>query len=182
MALKLSGSDFTGGGTSVKLDEPGTYPCTLVGASAYLNNKYQSEEVVPQVTLIWDSGYTAENDDGQEVPVLIYDAWLLLSLNEKSNLVKRLTALAGGTLDPETADLELGGINSLDQLTHWKEGRTDVERLVLNGEELFGKEALVTVTINDKGYPKVTGVTAPLKSGKAGGKLKPRSAPAGAPV
>jgi len=182
MALNLRGSDYKGGTAGAKLDEPGTYECTFIGASAYLNQKYQSEEVVPQLTLIWDSGYMAENDDGEEVPVLIYDAWLLLSLNEKANLVKRLTALAGGTLDPEQANLSLPGIKSLDDLTHWKDGRTDTA-LVLNGEDLAGRTALVTVTINEKGYPKVTGVTAPLKGGKPGGKLKARAtAPAGAPL
>ena len=180
--VSLSGSDFKGGGSGPRLDEAGTYPCTLIGASAYQNQKYQSEELVNQLTLIYDTGYVGENSDGEEAPVLLYAAWLLLSLNEKSNLVKHLTALMGGTLDPETATLNLGGIKSLNDLTHWKDGRTDLTGLQVNGVELFGKEALVSVTLNDKGYPKVTGVSAPAKAPPAGGRLKKAAAPAGAPV
>lgn len=184
MAVNLRGSDYKGGNGTPKLEEAGTYPCTLAGASVYLNEKYQSDEQVHQITLIWDTGLIAENDDGEEVPVMIYDAWLLLSLNEKSNLVKRLTALAGGTLDAENANLGLDGVKNLNEIKHWKDGRTDLDGLTLNGEDLFGREALVTIVLNDKGYAKVTNVSAPLKApAKSGGKLKTRTAaPEGVPL
>lgn len=180
--LTLSGSDFKGGGGGPRLEEAGNYPCTLIGANAYINNKFQSEETRPQLTLIWDTGYIGENADGEEVPVLIYDAWINLTLNEKSNLTERLTALLGGSFEPETASLHLGGVNSLDDLTHWKDGRTDLTSLQVNGQEMFGQQAHVSVVMNDKGYPKVTGVTAPPKAAPAGTKLKKAAAPAGAPV
>lgn len=181
MALKLSGKDFQGGG-GVRLEEPGTYECTLVGASAYRNNLYQSEETRPEITLVWDTGLIDTNDRGEDAPVLIYDSYLNISLNEKANLTKRLAALAGGSLDITKADLAIGGVNSLEDLPHRNDGRVDVTNLVLNGEDLFGKTALVSVVINDKGYPKVTGVSAPLRKTASKYKRAETDAPAGAPT
>src|SRR5690625_4560562 len=183
--INLNGKDFKGGAGGAKLEEAGTYPCTLIGASAYQNNKYQSDELTNQITLIWDTGYIGENDDGEEVPVYIYDAWINLSLNEKAKLISRFRALLGGTLDAETAQVNIKGITSLDALQHWKEGRTTVEGITVNDTDLFGLEALVTVEINDAGYPKVTQVAPPVKSAPGGKKMKPRATaevPAGAPV
>lgn len=183
--LNLSGSDYKGGAGGAKLEEAGTYPCTLIGASAYQNNKYQSDELTHQVTLIWDTGYIGENDDGEEVPVLIYDAWINLSLNEKAKLISRFAALLGGKLDAETAQVNIKGITSLDALQHWKDGRTTIDGITVNGEEMFGKEALVTVILNDAGYPKVTQVAPPVRQAPAGGRMKKAAAteaPAGAPV
>lgn len=181
MALKLSGSDYVGTG-GVRLEEPGTYECTLTGASAYRNNLYQSEETRPELTLIWDTGLLDINDNGEEAPVLIYDSYLNISLNEKANLTKRLTALAGGKLDITKAELALAGVDSLDDLPHRNDGRVDVTGITLNGEALFGKTALVSVVINDKGYPKVTSVSAPLRKAASKYKQRETEAPEGAPV
>ena len=142
MALKLSGSDYVGTG-GVRLEEPGTYECTLTGASAYRNNLYQSEDTRPELTLIWDTGLVAEKDDGEEAPVLIYDSYLNISRND---------------------------------------GRIDVAGITLNGEALFGKTALVSVVINDKGYPKVTSVSAPLRKAASKYKQRETEAPEGIPT
>lgn len=182
MALNLSGKDFQGAG-GVRLEEPGTYECTLIGASAYRNNLYQSEETRPELTLIWDTGLVDTNNQGEDAPVLIYDSYLNITLNEKANLTKRLTALAGGKLNIIEADLSIGGVTSLDALPHRDEGRVDIPSITLNGEELFGKTALVSVTINDKGYPKVTTVAAPVKKNASKYKKATETeAPAGAPT
>jgi len=179
--LTLDGSQFKGGGGGVQLDQPGTYPCTLKGASVYKNNLYQSEETRPEITLIWDTGLVGENNDGEEVPVYVYDSFINLSLNEKAKFVNRLTALMGGTLDPETARLNIGGVTDLNSLPHRKDGRTEVTSLTLNDEDLFGKEALITVTI-DGDWAKVTNASPPVNAAAGTGKLKRKAAPAAAPA
>lgn len=183
-SLSFSGKDFSGDGEFVKPD-PGTYPVTLKAARMYLNNEYQSEETMVQISLIWDTGLVAEKEDGTDVDLLIFDDWIRFSLNEKANLTKRLAALMGHGFNPETAkaDLELAdGVGSLDDLKHWREGRTDVLKFDVNGESIFGKEAIVTITHNDKGYVKVTNVSAPVKSPATGRVKAKNAAPAGAPV
>lgn len=183
--ITLDGSQFKGGGGGVQLDQPGTYPCTLKGASVYKNNLYQSEETRPEITLIWDTGLVGENDDGEEVPVYVYDSFINLSLNEKAKLINRLTALVGGNLQADTARLNLGGVTDLHSLPHRKEGRIDVTSLMLNDEEMFGREALITVAI-DGDWAKVTNASPPVNTAAGTGKLKrkvePAAAPAGAPT
>lgn len=179
----LDGSQFKGGGGGVQLDTPGTYPCTLKAASVYKNNLYQSEETRPEITLIWDTGLIGENNDGEEVPVYVYDSFINLSLNEKAKLINRLTALMGGTLDATTARLNLGGVTDLHSLPHRKEGRIDVTSLTLNEQEMFGKEALITVTIDGE-WAKVTNASPPVNASAAAGKFKRKAndVPAGAPI
>lgn len=178
--ITINGSNFNSGGKSVTLD-PGTYPCTLRGANMYMNNKYQSEETQRQITLIWDTGFTAENEDGEEVDAIIYDSFLNFSFNEKATLTSRVASLIGA-FDARTAEIgiKLDGINTFDELKHFKDGRVDVTDFVVNGQNLFGREVLVTIIHNDKGYAKVTSVSAPIAAAPAGGKLRPRAATAAA--
>lgn len=179
MTMTFSGKDYTGSGDFAQLD-PGTYEVTLKGATMYKNNLYQSDELTEQITLIYDTGLLIETKDGKEVDALIYDAWLKFSLNEKANLVKRLSALLGPSFNPEDAEVEidLDGISHLSDLKHWKDGRTTVTKFVVNGENVFGKSAIVTLTQNEKGYAKVTNISAPLQKRPA----PKRAAPAGVPV
>lgn len=176
--ITLNGSNFNSSGKSVTLD-PGTYPCTLRGANMYMNNKYQSEETQRQITLIWDTGFTAENEDGEEVDAIIYDSFLNFSFNEKAKLTERVASLIGA-FDARAAaiGIKLDGISNFDELTHFKDGRTDVTDLLVNDKNLWGLEALVTIVHNDKGYAKVTSVTAPIAAAPQGGKLRPRAAAA----
>ena len=184
--ISFDGKDYSGSGEFIKPD-PGTYPCTLKGARMYLNNEYESDKTMAQISLIWDTGLIAEKDDGTEVDLLIYDDYIRWSLNEKANLTKRFTAIFGHSYEPETAQVFLklaDGVQSLDDLKHWREGRTDVLEFTVNGDNVFGREALVTIVHNAKGYVKVTNVSAPAKA-PASGRVKVRQAaeaPEGAPV
>jgi hypothetical protein len=175
--INLNGSDFNGS-KSVTLEE-GTYPVTLKGARIYKNEKYQSDELITQIDLIWDTGETYENDEGKEVPGLITDSFLTLSLNEKANLTKRLFALLGKDFKPGTAKVELqvDGHESMATLPHRSDGRPEITVFKINGEDLFGKTAMVGVTINSAGYNRVASVSAPMRQGGAR-----RAAPAGAPA
>lgn len=183
MAMKFSGKDYTGGGDYVLLD-PGTYEVTLKSANMYKNNLYQSEELTEQISLVWDTGLIIENNSGVEVEASINDSFLKFSLNEKANLVKRLKALLGAGFDPETAEveIELDGVDDLDDLKHWRDGRTEVTKFIVNGENIFGKTAIITLGHKQKGdkvYATVENVSAPLQVRKATVK---RQAPAGAPL
>jgi hypothetical protein len=175
--INLNGSDFNGS-KGVTLEE-GTYPVTLKGARIYKNEKYQSDELITQIDLIWDTGETYENDEGKEVPGLITDSFLTLSLNEKANLVKRLQALLGKDFKPGTArvELQVDGHENMATLPHRSDGRPEITVFRINGEDLFGKTAMVGVTINSAGYNRVASVSAPMRQGGAR-----RAAPAGAPA
>ena len=183
MAISISGKDYQGGGSFVTPD-PGTYPCTLVGAKMYKNENFDKDKLLNQIGLVWDTGLVVENDDGKEVDLLIFDDWLTFSLNEKANLTKRFKALAD--FDERTADLDIefenDNVTTLDQLQHWREHKEPITMLKLNGENLFGKQALVSVELNASGYAKVTGVSKPMA--QASGKVKARNTapPAGAPL
>ena len=183
MTMKFSGKDYTGGGDYVTLDE-GTYEVTLKAANMYKNNKYQSEELTNQISLVWDTGLLFETDAGREVEAAINDSFINFTLNEKATLVKRLKALLGAGFDPETAEveIELEGVDNLDDLKHWREGRATVTKFVVNGENLFGKAAIVTLVHTKKGdktYANVDNVSAPVQARKTAVK---RQAPAGAPL
>ena len=109
--------------------------------------------------LIWDLG---EDEEGQ--PIRIWDFVRIPRdregypvINEKSNLYQRLTALYGKPVDPMEAELEIvlpeeyDSPEGLNNLPTFDEGKEEGFRPVtarsikLNGEELLGKEALVTV-------------------------------------
>ncbi len=129
--------------------------------------------MLTQITLVWDTGMMTENADGAEIPAMIQDSWLTFSLHEKANLTKRLKSILGPDFDVGTAKvtLELDGAESLNDLTHWKEGRTEITRFDINGESIFGKQALVQIEINANNYNRVTNVSAPMRQNA---KLKPR--------
>ncbi|HLS02688.1 MAG TPA: hypothetical protein VK054_12030, partial [Beutenbergiaceae bacterium] len=180
-----------GGPSTADALESTTYQATLIAAQMYKNNKYQSEELTNQITLIWDTGLVMETDEGEEVPVYIYDTFINFSFNEKAKLTSRLKAL-GFEISPTTnVQLKINGASNLDELEHTKLGRDArkaVEAWEINGENVFGREALVTVEVverNDRKYANVTNASPPMRS-PAGGKVKARpatnEAPAGAPV
>lgn len=184
MAINLSGSDYSGSGEYVQLD-PGTYPATLTGATIYQNLEWKDDPADPdvfmvQVGLIWDTGLVLEKSDGTEFDAIIYDDWLRFSLNEKANLAKRLQAIIPGldlaaaavTVETET------GLGDLEDAPYWRDGKEKITTFDINGESIFGKEALVTIKHNDKGYVKVVSVTPPLQTS---GKAKQRR-PVGAPA
>lgn len=189
--MEFSGSDYQGKGGGFVTLEDGTYPVTLKAARMYKNNEYGKDPDDPanlmvQIGLIWDTGLVVENDDGEDVEAVIFDDWIRFSLNEKANLVKRLAAIMGAGFDPETAKVRLeleDGITSLDDLPYWREQKVGVTTFELNGETVFGREALVTIAANDKGYSKVTNISSPPKAGGGKAKARPKAAPpAGAPV
>lgn len=178
-----------GGNSTANVLEAGTYPCTLTAAEMYKNFKYQSEEETTQITLIWDTGHTVESESGEDIPVYIYDSFINWTFNEKAKLTERLTALGFTGVNAKTPiGIDLGGLKSFDELENIRNGREarkSVEAWEVNGENVFGREALITIDINDKGYPRVKQVSAPIKQ-PAGNKLKARTAineaPAGAPL
>lgn len=178
MALELNGADFQGGkGGTVP---EGTYPCKLTAAYIYKSNKFQSEEENVQVDLLWDTELSFEDDDGKEFDGIVRDGFLTLSLNDKSNLAKRLQAILGKSLELKTArvKIEIEGHEHTRTLSHWQAGeKAKINTLEINGESIFGREATIGVSIKENGYNKVTSVSAPMRA--AGVK---RQAPAGAPL
>ena len=144
----------------------GTHPCVLLSAEAYLNNKFQSDELQAQVTLVWDTETIGETDSGEEVDILIFDSFINLSLNEKATLTKRLKALVD--FDENTCKLEIvwdgEQIKALTDLPHRTESKKKINDIKIDGVSVFGKPALVAVELNDKGYNKVTSVSKPLAS------------------
>lgn len=169
MAVDLNGADFQGG-TGGKVPE-GTYPCKLVGAYIYKSNKFQSEEENVQLDLLWDTDMVFEDDDGKEFDGIARDGFVTLSLNEKSNLAGRLKALLGKALELKTAKvkIEIDEHENTSTLPHWKDGdKPKINVFEVNGESIFGKEAVIGIITNDNGYPKVKSVSAPMaKAGKS---------------
>ncbi len=177
MAVELNGADFQGG-KGGKVPE-GTYPCKLVGAYIYKSNKYQSDEENVQLDLLWDTEMVFEGDDGEDFDGIVRDGFITLSLNEKSNLAGRLKALLGKALELKSAKvkIEIDGHENTRTLSHWKDGdKAKVNAFEINGETIFGKEAVIGVITNDAGYPKVNSVSAPMA--KAGKSRTASSAPA----
>ncbi len=174
--IQLNGSDFNGS-KGVVLEE-GTYPVTLKGARIYKNERFQSSELATQIDLVWTTGETYENDQGEEVEGLIYDSFLTLSLNEKAKLTARLKAILGKDFIPGRAkvDLQVEGHDSMATLPHRSEGRPEITTLRINNEDLFGKTAMVGVTVNPQGYNRVASVAPPMRQGGA------RKAAASAPA
>ena len=176
--INLDGKDFQAGGKSVAL-EPNTYPMKLKEARAYRDWDFDKTKIQAKLDLIWDSGLVVENDDGEEVDAYVYDSFIVISLNEKANLVKRLSAILGPNFDPAKCKvaLEFEGVSALDELPMREEGKTKITRFDVDGESIFGREALVELSLNKNGYNKVTNVSRPLATA---GKAKAR--PAGAPA
>lgn len=190
--MQITEEFISSGSGGVKLD-PGTYPCKLVGADMYLGTKFQSEETQPNITLIWDSGYTYEDDDGNDRPVYIYDSFLNFKFSPskhsmKSHLTERIYALGfpnfePGKNKPEVRHEDFDNLKEfLASLTLRKDGTTALSDFLIDGESLFGREALVQIVHNDKGYVDVVSVTPPVKTAPADKKLRKTEAPVGAPV
>lgn len=166
----LNGADFQGNGGGVKPEQDGTYPATLVSAEIYKNDNFEKTELVPQITLVWDLG-EVENDDGETVPLLVYDSFIKLSLNEKATFTKRMKALT--SFEEKSCNLVLendGNVNNLENLPHRTDARLKVTKLEINGESMIGKEALVSLELKDNGWPKVTGVSKPIAQPKRAAK------------
>lgn len=164
----LSGSEYQGG-DFIK-PEAGTHEATLLSAEAYMNDNYEKSARIPQLTLVWDLGLV-ENDNGDEVPLLVYDSFINITLNEKAKLTKRLKALAD--FDETTCQFVMDfeqELKDLSQLPYRVDGKIKIVNLEINGERLFGKTALISLEINDNGYPKVTNVVKPIKRAKAAAK------------
>ena len=163
MSFNMNGSQFLGAGNFVQV-EPGTHECVLLSAEAYLNDRFNSTETQPQLTLIWDTETVGERDDGSEVDLVIYDSFLNLSLNEKAKLVNRFHAVSD--FEPDSVDMQIvfdnDAITGPDHLPHRTDRKEKVNNILLNGESIFGKRALVEVTLNDNGYTKVKSVSKPL--------------------
>lgn len=181
MVITLDGKDFQGTSGGIITIDPGTYPMTLKGARIYRDWDFEKTKLQVKLDLIWDSGMVGENDDGDEVDIMVYDSFIVLSLNEKANLVKRLAALLSNDFNPAEAkvNLEIEGYDDLEALPTREESRANVNRFEINGESIFGKQALVEVGLNKNGYNKVTNVSRPMST-PAGGKV--RAKPAGAPA
>ncbi len=175
--IEFQTADFNGS-KGVTLEE-GTYSVTLAGARIYKNEKFQSDELVTQVDLLWDTGEMYENDEGKEVAGIITDSFLTLSFNEKANLVKRLKAILGKDFDLGRAKvgMQIEGHENTNTLPHRTDGKAKVEEFTVDGESLFGKTAMVGVTINPQGYNRVASVSAPMRAG-AGQRQRPVGAPA----
>lgn len=182
--MEFNGADFNGSGKTVVLEE-GTYEATLKSARMYKNEKYQSSDMQTQMDLIWDTGLVDTNDDGEEVPALIYQSFITWSFNERANLSKIVKALMGKEFDPKKAkiNLVLDGHDNLQTLPHRSDGKVNVEVFEVNNQHLFGKQAMVSVTVNDNGYNRVESVSAPMR--KAGTvrrvQSEPESTSSGAP-
>lgn len=181
MAIEFETADYQGGkGGTVP---EGTYPCKLVGAYIYKNNKYQSEEHNVQLDLLWDTELTFEDGDGKEFEGVVRDTFITLTFNEKSNLVPKLKALLGKALDLKTSKvrMEIEGHENTRTLEHWRNGdKAKINVFDINGESVFGKEATVGVGIKENGYNKITSVSAPLRV--AGKSRQTAPATSGAPL
>lgn len=159
----FDGKDFAGDFETV---DPGAYFATLKSAEIYLSNLYQSDDTRLEMTLVWETDETGS--DGQKLS--IFDSFIGFTLNEKSKLVSRLKPLVNGAGDPRDWKLGISTENGvkLKDVPHRDKERTKVDQFQINGETLFGRGAIVTVEKNDKGYAKVTNVSAPPKGKPAG--------------
>lgn len=175
MATVFSGSDFNGS-KAVTLDD-GTYPATLESIKIYKNDNFEKTGLVTQLDLTWDTGDVVENDDGKEVPALIYQTFVNLSFNKKAKLSDVLRALFGREFDPVTCkvSIEIEDHASPATLEHRSEAKANITSFLVNGEEIVGKQAMVAVTTNDAGYNRVTSISAPMRASK-------RPIPVGAPA
>lgn len=164
---------FAEGGLDI---EPGAYEATLERITGWNTPQYQKDGLEPTLTFIWNIG----EDEGGE-PLRLNDTFIRVPrdregwpvLTPRSKLFERLSALAGFPVDaehewelllPEGMDGPEGldALPSLDERGDDGFEPVDVD-IVIDGESVIGKEAIVTVEKNDKGYLKVTQVSAKPK-------------------
>lgn len=172
----MKGKFAQGGGIDL---DPGAYEVTLEKVIAWSTQKYQEEGLEPTLTFIW---YVGEDEEGE--PIILTDTFIRIPrdrdgypvLTPRSKLFERLSALAGFPVDeehewelmlPDDYDDPAGldALPSLDERN--EEGFKPLEvDILVDGESVIGNEAIVTVEKNDKGYLKVTQVSAKPKTRK----------------
>lgn len=173
--------------------DPGTYKFKLVEIVLDQGTDFEDKsKTFPQARFVW------EDEDGDRFSDSFIKIPLGFRLNSKAKFTNRLSALVGRPLTDEDAHLlsiDLGpDINSYDDLAEAVAEYTDTGRpafvrvaaLTFGGEDLFGREAMLTLGVNAKGY-NTCGASgaAPMPTG--GGKKKkaaeqPELVAAGAPA
>jgi len=162
--MKLKPQVGGNGGEIVQV-EPGTYEAVLEEVRGYRGKRYKSEEYEPKLVFIWNLG---EDEDGN--PIHLWDFVRLPRdregypvLNENSHLYARLAALYGEPFphdDPKFAPEiafpeEYDSPEGLESLPTFEEAKEEgfrpvtLRSLKVAGEELLGKEALVTVVMKE---------------------------------
>ena len=164
--------------------DPGTYKFKLV--EIIINQGRDLEDrskTFPQARFVW------EDEDGDRFSDSFIKIPLGFRLNSKAKWTNRLSALVGRPLTDDDAHLlsiDLGpDINSYDDLAEAVDEVTDSGRpafvrvvaLDYGGESLIGREAMLTLGVNARGY-NTCGASgaAPIPTG--GGKKKKAAAEA----
>lgn len=158
--------------------DPGTYKFKLVEIVIDQGSDFEDKtKTFPQARFVW------EDEDGDRFSDSFIKIPLGFRLNSKAKFTNRLSALVGRPLTDEDAHLlsiDLGpDINSYDDLADavgevTDSGRPAFVRVValdFDGQSLFGREAMLTLGVNAKGY-NTCGASgaAPMPTG--GGKKK----------
>lgn len=178
MAMTMNPSKGNEGNEDRFQADPGTYQFTLVEIVIDQGTDFEDKSIkYPQARLVWED---ADGDRYHDSFVKIPKGF---QLNDKAKWTNRLAALVGRPLTDDDAmrfNLDLGEeINSYDELCQAVEEKQDNGRpvtlkvLALDFEDvsLFGRQALLTLGTNAKGYNTcAANGAAPLPS--TGGKKK----------
>ena len=158
--------------------DPGTYKFKLVEIIIDQGHDFEDRsKTFPQARFVW------EDEDGDRFSDSFIKIPLGFRLNSKAKWTNRLSALVGRPLTDDDAALisiDLGpDINSYDDLAaavnevndNGRPAFVRVTALEFGGESLFGREAMLTLGVNAKGY-NTCGASgaAPMPTG--GGKKK----------
>ncbi|MDP9764901.1 hypothetical protein [Deinococcus enclensis] len=163
--------------------DPGTYKFKLAEIVIDQGSDFEDKtKTFPQARFVW------EDEDGDRFSDSFVKIPLGFRLNSKAKFTNRLSALVGRPLTDEDAHLlsiDLGpDINSYDDLADAVAEVTDSGRpafvrvvaLDFDGQSLIGREAMLTLGVNAKGY-NTCGASgaAPIPTGAG----KKKKAPAG---
>lgn len=166
--------------------DPGTYKFKLVEIVIDQGSDFEDKtKTFPQARFVW------EDEDGDRFSDSFIKIPLGFRLNSKAKFTNRLSALVGRPLTDDDAylmSLDLGpDINSYDDLAEAVAEVTDTGRLAFvrvtaldfDGQSLLGREAMLTLGVNAKGY-NTCGASgaAPMPTGSGKKKKAPEGSPA----